>query len=360
MSPVGESGNSTNTVNMTIEKKIIGDHNGKNIWLYTLSNTKGVTAKVMNYGGILTELHVPGREGQPADIVLGFNDLEGYLGEHPYFGALIGRYANRIAKGEFTLEGNKYTLARNNGNNHLHGGLRGFDKVVWDILEVTAEGEVGVMLKYTSGDGEEGYPGTLWVNVTYIVTNENELRIEYEAECSRPTPVNLTHHSYFNLKGAGNGDILDHILEINARKFTVVNEELIPTGELRDVAETPFDFRNGKKIGRDIARVPGAYDHNFVLNDHGSLRKVAEVWEESSGRIMKVFTTEPGLQFYSGNFLDGSLTGKFDSVYYKHYGFCLEAQHYPDSPNNPEFPDVILEPGERYHQVTVYQFATFE
>jgi len=343
---------------MEISKEKYGTHNGRQIWLYTLKNKNGMKARVTNYGGILTELHVPDKDGNIEDVVLGFDSLQGYLGEHPYFGALIGRYGNRIAKGEFSLDGKTYSLATNNGNNHLHGGEKGFDKVVWDILEVSGQGEAGVMLKYTSSDGEEGYPGILWVNVTYILNNENELKIEYNAESSEPTPVNLTHHSYFNLKGAGNGDILDHWLQIKADKYVVVDEELIPTGDLRDVEGTPFDFRNGKKIGIGIGQVEGGYDHTFVLNNPGNLRLVAEAREAVTGRSMEVFTTEPGLQFYSGNFLDGTITGKYDSDYYKHYGFCLEAQHFPDSPNRPEFPDAILEPGEKYHQLTVYRFST--
>lgn len=343
-----------------MEKEEFGTADGRKIWLYTLGNANGMKVKITNFGGIVTELHVPDREGNLADVVLGFDSLEKYKGEHPYFGAIIGRYANRIAGGEFTLNGNTYTLAKNNGKNHLHGGINGFDKKVWDVLEVTAEGETGIMLKYTSMEGEEGYPGILWATVTYTLTGLNELKIEYQAESSLPTPVNLTHHSYFNLKGAGNGSILGHVLMIDADRYTPVNEELIPTGELRDVASTPFDFREFKEIGREIAQVEGGYDHNFVLNDPGSFRKVAEAKEPGTGRFMEVWTTEPGLQFYSGNFLDGSITGKNGKAYHQHYGFCLETQHFPDSPNQPEFPDVILEPGEKYHQLTVYRFGTYE
>jgi aldose 1-epimerase len=358
IAPTSGPGDETKKGNMTINKELAGEHEGKHVWLYTLNNGNGITAKIMNYGGILKELHVPGRTGVPEDIVLGFDGSEPYFGEHPYFGALIGRYGNRIARGEFSVDGIRYSLARNNGNNHLHGGVKGFDKVIWDILEVTGQGEIGVMLKYTSADGEEGYPGILWATVVYTLTDDNELRIEYRAESSRATPVNLTHHSYFNLKGAGNGNILDHILTLYASKYTPVDEELIPTGELRTVEGTPFDFREGKKIGADIEAVPGGYDHNFVLDNPGELRIAAQVEEPISGRQMKVFTTEPGIQFYSGNFLEGNLSGKHDSVYHQHYGFCLEAQHFPDSPNRPEFPDVILRPGEQYYQLTIYQFET--
>ncbi len=340
---------------MKISKENFGVIKGQEVFLFTLQNTS-ITVKIINYGGIVTSILTPDSEGRIEDIVLGFDKLDAYVSGHPYFGAIVGRYGNRIAKGRFTLDGQTYQLSINNGENHLHGGLTGFDKVVWEAAEFITDESVGVELKYHSADGEEGYPGNMEIKVIYSLNNANELKIEYFATTSKATPVNLTHHSYFNLKGAGNGDVLDHLLKIDAGKFTEVDETLIPTGELKDVNNTPFDFRKRKSIGSDISETEDGYDHNFVLNNQGKLSKVVEVLEPVSGRKMEVYTSEPGLQFYSGNFLDGSITGKNQKIYHKHYGFCLETQHYPDSPNHPEFPSTILRPEEMYHYVTIYKF----
>ncbi|UCH98603.1 MAG: galactose mutarotase [Candidatus Aminicenantes bacterium] len=330
---------------------------GQPVDLYTITNANGMTVKITNYGGIVTSLKVPDKNGKFADVVLGFDSLDKYLEGHPYFGAIVGRYGNRIARGKFTLNGTEYQLATNNGENHLHGGIKGFDKVVWNVEIVKEENEIGIKLSYLSKDGEEGYPGNLSAVVTYTLTNDNELKIHYEAETDKSTPVNLTHHSYFNLKGAGNGDILGHLLTFNADRFTPVDEGLIPTGEIKSVKDTPMDFTVLKAIGERIKQVKGGYDHNYVLNDwDGSLRRAAKVVEPRFGRVMEVWTTEPGLQFYSGNFLDGTIRGKNGKVYYKHYGFCLETQHFPDSPNKLRFPSVILEPGKKYTHTTIYRF----
>jgi aldose 1-epimerase len=346
------------TTKMSIIKSDFGKaKEGQPVDLYTLTNASGMTVKITNYGGIVTSLQVPDKNGKFDDVVLGFDTLDQYLEGHPYFGALVGRYGNRIAKGKFTLNGTEYQLAANNGENHLHGGIKGFDKVVWNAEMVKKENEMGVKLSYLSKDGEEGYPGNLTAVVTYVLTNDNELIINYKAETDKPTPVNLTHHSYFNLKGAGNGDILGHLLTIDADRFTPVDEGLIPTGELKSVKDTPMDFTVPKAIGERIDQVKGGYDHNYVLNGwDGSLRLAAKVVEPLSGREMEVWTTEPGLQFYTGNFLDGTITGKNGKVYNKHYGFCLETQHFPDSPNKAGFPSTILEPGEKYTHTTIYRF----
>jgi aldose 1-epimerase len=337
---------------------------GAPIQLYTLSNANGVQVAISDYGGIVTRLLVPGRDGNLEDVVLGYDSLSDYLRASPYFGAIVGRYGNRIAKGRFTLDGVEYRLATNNGPNHLHGGLQGFDKVVWDAEPYRAADEVGLRLGYVSEDGEEGYPGRLAVTITYALTNRNELRIEYRAETDKPTVVNLTHHSYFNLAGHASGDILGHELMINPDRFTPVDEGLIPTGELRDVTGTPLDFRTATAIGARIdddyeqLRFAGGYDHNWVLNDYdGSLRLVARAHEPTSGRVMEVYTTEPGMQFYSGNFLDGSNVGKGGVPYQHRTGFCLETQHFPDSPNHPEFPSTVLRPGEVYESTTIYRFS---
>jgi aldose 1-epimerase len=341
-----------------VSRQPFGNVDGKEVFLYTLANEKGVILKITNFGGIVTSIIVPDRKGKMEDIALGFDSLQPYLKGHPYFGAIVGRCGNRIANGRFMLDGVTYQLARNNGGNHLHGGIKGFDKVVWDSKEFNEEKEAGIELTYLSADGEEGYPGNLHVTVKYSLTSANEMKIEYTATTDKPTPVNLTHHSYFNLKGAGNGDIMDHIMMIDADRYTIVNEDLIPTGELRDVTGTPMDFRKPKTIGKDFNQVKGGYDHNFALNNRGKMAKVAEVIEHASGRIMDVYTSEPGLQFYSGNFLDGSLTGKGGKPYNQHYGFCLETQHFPDSPNQPSFPSIILNPGQVYHYTTIYRFTT--
>ncbi len=345
--------------------KPFGSVEGKPVRLYTLTNNNGMRADITNYGGIVVRLIVPDRSGTFEDVVLGFDDLEGYLKGHPYFGAIVGRYGNRIAGGRFTLDGKTYTLARNNPPNEpvnaLHGGLKGFDKVVWDVEE---SGRTQLKLHYRSADGEEGYPGNLDVHVTYTLTHDNELKIDYLAMTDKPTPVNLTNHSYFNLAGQGKGDILGHELMIDADRYTPVDKTLIPTGVLAPVEGTPFDFRKPVTIGARInadheqIRFGGGYDHNYVLNRRGKgLERLIRVYEPGSGRIMEVSTTEPGVQFYTGNFLDGTLTGKQGRVYKHRYGFCLETQHFPDSPNHPDFPSTILPPGEAYRTTTVYKFS---
>lgn len=333
--------------------------------LYTLTNSSGMEVKITNYGGIVTSMRVPDRNGKLDDVVLGYINLEGYQKASPYFGSLVGRYGNRIAKGQFSLDGHLYTLAKNNGENHLHGGLKGFDKVVWKAQEIAGKEGVGLELSYLSKDGEEGYPGNLTVTVVYTLTNNNELKISYSATTDKKTVVNLTNHSYFNLAGAGSGDILGHEMVLNAESFTPVDQGLIPTGELRSVKGTPMDFRKPMRIGARIDQKDeqllfgGGYDHNWVLNrEKGSQRtRAARVNEPTTGRIMEVYTTEPGVQFYTGNFLDGTITGKGGKVYRKRYGFCLETQHFPDSPNKPDFPPVILKPGEKYTTSTIYKFA---
>ena len=333
--------------------------------IYTLINANGMVAKITTFGGIVTELHVPDRDGELADIVLGFDTLDGYLEEHPYFGAIVGRYGNRIANGRFTLDGQTYTLAQNNNENHLHGGIEGFDKKVWEAETVERPGAVGLQLTYLSPDGEEGYPGNLVTQVTYWLSDDNALVIQYLAESDAATPVNLTNHSYFNLNGQGNGDILDHRVQIFADRYTPVNDTLIPTGELAPVAGTPFDFTEPESIGARInadheqIEYGLGYDHNYVLNnDSGNLALAARVIAPETGRVMEVHTTEPGMQFYTGNFLDGAQVGKDDQVYEYRYGFCMETQHFPDSPNQENFPSTILRPWERYASTTIYAFKT--
>ena len=341
------------------------------IKVYTLKNKEGTEVKVTNYGAIITAIRTKDREGVFADIVLGYNRVEDYINavDKPYFGAVVGRYGNRIAKGQFTLDGATYQLARNNDPNHLHGGTVGFDKVVWSAQAVSGPGFEGIELTYTAKDGEEGYPGKLQAKVLYKLTDENELVAEYEATTDKPTPVNLTQHTYFNLAGEGSGDILGHELMINADRYTPVDDTLIPTGEIAAVKGTPFDFTRSKTIGRDITAEDRqleyglGYDHNFVLNKGGAdaeMTLAACVHEPQSGRVLEVFTEEPGVQFYSGNVLDGRLTGKSDKPYIHRGGFCLETQHFPDSPNQPEFPDTILRPGETYRTKTVFRFSTAE
>jgi aldose 1-epimerase len=329
---------------------------GSAVDLYTLENANGLLAKVTNYGTIITELHVPDRCGQLGDIVLGFDNLEAYLKPHPYFGSTVGRVANRIAKGRFTLDGKTYTLAINNSTNHLHGGLKGFDKVLWQ-----AEPQLGAAVRfaYTSPDGEEGYPGTLAVAVTVTLTDANELRLDYRAITDKPTPVNLTNHSYFNL--AGQGDVLRHEVMIAAERYTPSDSALIPTGEIRPVKGTPMDFTQPQAIGArfgQLHNVPVGYDTNYVLNSGGKcLALAARVYEPETGHVMEVHTTEPGIQFYTSNFLDGSLTGKGGIVYRQHAALCFEAQHFPDAVNQPAFPSIILRPGQSYRQTTVYKFS---
>ena len=330
--------------------------------LYTLSNDQGLEVSITNYGGAITSIKTPDRNGKIGDVVLGYETLAEYVKNPRYMGCLVGRHANRLDKGKFSLNGVNYQLVQNNGENHLHGGKKGFDKVVWDALTKQDDNSVRLQLNYVSVDGEENYPGTLSVEVDYYVTNQNELRIEYGASTDRDTIVNLTNHSYFNL--AGQGNILDHELMINADSFTPISKDLIPTGEIESVEGTPMDFRNGKKIGKDISadyeqlRFTGGYDHNFVLKLYGrSIKFVARAREPESGRNLEVFTTQPGMQFYSGNFLDGSLTGKGGAVYHKYAGFCLETQHFPDSPNHEEFPSTLLRTGDVLDEVTVYRFS---
>ena len=348
---------------------------GEAVSVYTLRNAHGIEVRAINYGGIIVSLKVPDRNGRVDDVVLGHDSLEQYERASPYFGAIIGRYGNRIARGRFTLEGRTYTLATNNGHNHLHGGVKGFDKVVWDVATFERPDSVGLVFRYTSPDGEEGYPGTLRATVTYTLTEGNELIFDYHATTDRATPVNLTQHSYFNLAGDGSGDILRHVVTLNADHFTPVDSTLIPTGEIRSVAGTPFDFRTPTPIGARIEqddeqlRYGRGYDHNFVLNTGGkggtggtrgegaALTLAARVYEPTTGRVMEIYTTEPGLQFYSGNFLDGTLRGKKGVVYRHRYGFAMETQHFPDSPNKPDFPSVILRPGEEYRSRTIYRFS---
>jgi aldose 1-epimerase len=316
----------------------------------------------MNYGGIILSIRVPDRKGQLADIALGHETLEGYIPNPPYLGAVVGRYANRIAKGSFTLDGKSYTLPQNDGTNTLHGGLKGFDKVVWEGEPL--KGKTGVAFSYLSKDGEEGFPGNLKIKVTYTLTDANELVIDYEATTDKATPLNVSQHSYFNLAGEGNGDILNHEVMINADRFTPVDKNLIPTGELRPVKGTPFDFTTPTRIGAriddnyDQLVLGHGYDHNFVINRKGGgLTLAARVYEPASGRALEVSTTEPAIQFYTGNFLDGSVTGKQGHVYKHRYGFCLETQHYPDSPNHPDFPTTILRPGKTFRSKTVFKFS---
>ncbi|HUT07418.1 MAG TPA: aldose epimerase family protein [Candidatus Latescibacteria bacterium] len=332
---------------------------GTAVDIYTLANKSRIEARVMTYGATLVSLRLPDRNGALADVNLGFDDLEGYLGTHPYFGVIVGRYANRIAKGRFALDDVEYALAQNNNGNSLHGGLKGFDKVVWKPEPVqTADGE-GVKLTYLSKDMEEGYPGNLSVTVVYMLTNADELKISYEAETDKKTPVNLTNHAYWNLKGEGNGDVLGHLVRLKAEKYTAVDSAvtLIPTGEIADVAGTPLDFTSSHAIGERIAQVEGGYDHNFVLRGGGgALALAARVEEPGSGRVLEIYTDQPAIQLYTGNFLDGTITGKGGKAYQKHCAFCLETQHFPDSPNHPNFPSTILEPGQKYRTVTVHKF----
>jgi aldose 1-epimerase len=359
-SPPAEPGQGT--VSHTVTRELFGAMpDGTQVDVYTLKNANGIEARAITYGGIITSLKAPDRSGAVADIVLGFDSIDGYLKGHPFFGAIIGRYGNRIGRARFTLDGREYTLAANNGPNHLHGGLKGFDKVLWTAQPVSWRN--AVTFSRTSPDGEEGYPGALNVQVTYQLTDKNELVVEYQATTDKATPVNLTQHSYFNLAGDGAGDILGHELMINADRYTPVDATLIPTGELAPVEGTPFDFRKPTAIGSRIddahpqIKNGRGYDHNWVLNGTG-LRLAARVYEPKSGRTLEVSTSEPGLQFYAGNFLDGTITGKSGHVYRHRSGLCLETQHYPDSPNKPEFPSTILKPGETYRSTTVFTFGT--
>ncbi len=332
---------------------------GTAVDLYTLTNAKGMKVKITNYGGIITEAHVPDKNGKFADVVLGFDNLKPYVDGHPYFGCITGRVANRIAKGKFQLDGKQYTLATNNGPNHLHGGNKGFDKAVWKAKEIKHDTGVGLQLDHTSPDGDEGYPGNLKVTVTYVLTDENELSITYGATTDKPTPVNLTNHSYFNLAGHGAGTILDHELTLVADRYTPVDDTSIPTGEIKSVEKTPLDFSAPTRIGARIGELkgePGGYDHNLVIRERQEAPFCAYLRDPKSGRAMWMATTEPAVQLYTGNYLDGKLKGKGGAVYHKHTGLCLEAQHYPDAVNHPKFPPIILRPGETYKQETVYAF----
>jgi aldose 1-epimerase len=338
---------------------------GTPVDLYTLRNAKGAEARIMNYGGIVTSLKVPDRKGNLGDVVLGYDHLDGYLTNNPYFGSLVGRYGNRIAKGKFTLHGKEYTLATNNGPNHLHGGIKGFDKVVWTARPFQSPRGPALELRYLSKDGEEGYPGNLWVTAIYTWTDDNTLHLDYTATTDQSTILNLTHHSYFNLAGSGAGDILNHEVMLAADTFTPVDSTLIPTGELRPVEGTPFDFRKSTPIGARInnddqqLKFGNGYDHNWVMTKPaGQLGLMARVYEPTSGRVLEVSSTEPGLQFYSGNFLDGSIVGKGGQAYQFRHGFCMEPQHYPDSPNQTNFPPVVLTSGQVYRNTIVYRFTT--
>lgn len=331
---------------------------GTQITQYTVDNGNGVTMKLIDYGAIVTSLEAPDKSGQPGEINVGFDNLESYLGGTPYFGATVGRYANRIAGGKFTLDGKQYTLATNNGPNSLHGGEKGFDKVKWKATKIESGDQVGVQFDYTSPDGEEGYPGNLKVTVKYTLSRDNRLTMDYTATTDKATPLNLTNHNYWNLAGVGSGKVYDHQLKLEADSYLPVDDALIPTGEKTKVKGTPMDFTQFKKMGQEIQETGGdpvGYDHCYVLGeDTDDLRLAATVKEPTTGRVMEVWTTQPGIQFYSGNFLDGS---KGNAGLKQHEAFCLETQHFPDSPNQPKFPTTILKPGETFHEVTVHRFS---
>jgi aldose 1-epimerase len=348
-----------------VQQKNFGTRDGRPVNLYTLTNANGVEVDAMNYGGIIVSIRVPDRKGQFADIVLGHETLDGYIPNPPYIGAVVGRYANRIANGSFTLDGKTYTLPKNDGSNTLHGGIdKTFNKVVWEGEAL--KGKSGVAFTYLSKDGDDGFPGNLKVKVTYTLNDQNELIIDYEATTDKATPINLSQHSYFNLSGEGNGDILNHEVMLNADRFTPVDKNLIPTGELRPVKGTPLDFTTSTRVGAriddtyDQMVLAHGYDHNWVINrksNDGGLVLAARVYEPTSGRVMEVSTNQPGVQFYTGNFLDGTVTGKHGHVYKRRYGLCLETQHFPDSPNHPDFPSTILKPGETFKSETVFKFS---
>ncbi|MBN2275057.1 MAG: galactose mutarotase [Bacteroidales bacterium] len=332
--------------------------------LYTLTNDLGMSVSVTNYGGRITSILVPDKNGVPGDVILGFDSVAGYVADNTFQGSLVGRYANRIAKGQFSIDDKEYTLACNNAPNHLHGGVVGFDRKIWDVKENSDSAMIGLELSYTSVHGEEGYPGNLSVKVVYTLSRKsNELKIEYSAETDTPTIVNLTNHAYFNLSAGTQNTILDHYLLIPADSITPVDSTLIPTGKLASVAGTPFDFRNLTKIGLRIGeddqqlKYGVGYDHNFALNNNGELDLAAEVVDSLSGRVMQLYTTKPGVQFYSGNFLDGTFTGKGGKAHSYRLALCLEPQHFPDSPNKPEFVSPVIRPGEKYHQIDVYKFS---
>ena len=347
---------------LEVEQKSFGQMpDGQEVTLYELTNANELRARVIDYGAILVSLEVPDRDGKLADVALGFDDLDSYIKRNPLFGATVGRYANRIANARFTLDGTEYKLTANSGKNHIHGGRsKRFDKVIWKGRLFQSSEEAGVRFTYLSKDGDEGFPGNLNCTVTYTLTNDNELKLSYKATTDKPTIVNLTNHSYFNLAGAGNGDVLGHKIMVNADYFTPADKALIPTGEIHTVKGTPLDFIQTKTIGSRIDKLTQTrgYDHNYVLNSSiGSLQLAARVYEPTSGRVMEVYTTEPGMQFYTANGMRG-IKGKSGKLYHKHYGFCLETHHFPDSPNKPHFPSVVLRPGETYNTVTVFKFST--
>jgi aldose 1-epimerase len=353
---------------MGLSSEPFGEVDGEQVERYTLTNANGMEVAVLTYGGIIQSITVPDRDGTMANVALGFDNVDDYVDKSPYFGAIVGRYANRIAQGTFTLEGETYQLAINNDPNTLHGGDKGFDKVIWTASDGGSDDGQSLALSYTSPDGEEGYPGTLEITVTYTLTDANEIRIEYHATTDAPTVLNLSNHSYFNLAGEGSGSIYDHALQLNASTFTPVDETLIPTGEIAPVADTPFDFTTAKPIGQDIRDgssdqmvIGRGYDHNFVLDrdegDDTSLVPAARVVESTTGRVLEITTTEPGVQFYTGNFLDGTFAGTGGAVYRQGDAFCLETQHFPDSPNQPDFPSTELRPGEEFTSTTVYAFS---
>ncbi|HEX3165167.1 MAG TPA: aldose epimerase family protein [Chitinophagaceae bacterium] len=338
-------------------KALYGMIGADSVFQYTLTNKNGMVVKILNYGGTVTDIITPDKNGKMGDVVLGYDSLAGYLQTgNPYFGCLVGRYGNRIANAKFTLDGKEYTLAANNGPNTLHGGLKGFDKVIWIVKLFN---DSSLLLSYSSKDGEEGYPGNLSVDVMYSLSDDNGLKIDYAAVTDKATPVNLTNHCYFNLSAGADSTILDHELMLKADKYTPVNATLIPIGKIDDVKGTPMDFTTSKKIGKDLAAVTGGYDHNWVVNRSGNdLELIASVYHVGSGRHMEVFTTQPGIQFYTGNFLDGTLKNTREGMkYVKHAALCLETQHFPDSPNQSSFPNTILKPGETYHETTVYKFS---
>ncbi len=354
------------TATMKVTRESLGTLTGNaEVEMYTLRNTSGATVKITNYGAIVTSIQMPDKNGNFGEVVLGFGNVKDYLtndylSSGPYFGAVVGRYGNRIAKGRFSLEGQQYTLATNNGPNHLHGGLKGFDKKVWQAQKIQGDTTAKLHLMYRSPDGEEGYPGTLQTSVTYTLTDNNELRIEYQATTDKPTIVNLTNHSYFNLAQDSAANVLDHQVTINAGRYVAVDKTLIPTGQLPSVKGTPMDFTTPHAIGERIGKVEGGYDHTWVFDRTGSdgdLFLGARVVAPASGRVMEVLTDQPGVQFYTGNFLNGTFRGHGGRTYVKNYGFCLETQHFPDSPNQPGFPSVVLRPGTSYQTTTVYRFS---
>jgi aldose 1-epimerase len=364
LTPFAVRPESTQTLKRLTMKSFGKTPEGREVTLYTLTNKKGMEVGIISYGGVIQTLKVPDRQGQFADVVLGFDDIDGYVAKNPYFGALVGRYANRIGNAKFTLDGKEYNVPVNDGPNSLHGGIHGFNSKMWDAKDVSTAGEAKLRLQYVSANGEEGFPGKMTATVTYLLNDKNELSIEYAAITDAPTVLNLTNHSYFNLAGQGTGDILNHVLTIDSDKITPVNETLIPTGKRDSVDSTPFDFRKATRIGERIEandqqlKYGKGYDHNWVLNHKTAvIGLAARVEEPTSGRILEVLTDQPGVQFYTGNFLDGTNKGKGGKVYEHRTGLCLETQHFPDSPNKPEFPSVVLRPGHAFHTTTIFRFS---